>query len=117
MLDVGADLGFSVIGFQDSSGHGLPLWLLAVNLGSEAILLHGFFVFERAIGRVRPHHFGRVGFVQQIRKSRAIKRRGVGHCPGADQSKAPIRADVVLVAESRNGQINGGLGTVFSVSD
>jgi hypothetical protein len=43
---------------------------------------------------------------QSLAQTRALVGSGIRHHPGPDQSKAPVDADVVLVAEAGDGDVN-----------
>lgn len=63
-------------------------------------------VLLRSIGGIGPNARGGVLLADQIGQSRAIMGIGGAGIPGADQSMGPVDADMILIAEHRNGQID-----------
>src|SRR5271154_3440493 len=64
------------------------------------------FVLRGAIGRVGPNVAGGVLLVDEIFQLRPIVARSVRRRPGPDQAMGAVDADMVLVAESRDRQID-----------
>ncbi len=114
-------LDFSALARRVLSGMGLPRWLLAVNAADEAISGQEVLVGGRAVGAVRPHDGGSVGLVQQaLTQTRAFIGGGVRDHPRPDQPEAPIDADVFLVAERRNGDVDrwpGAVGALLGLGE
>ena len=64
---------------------------------------------RRAIGRVSPHTTCGIGLVEQASRSRPLIGGGIGRPPFADEAKAAIDRDMVLVAESGMAMSTGGM--------
>ena len=81
---------------------GFLRWIRLVKpLGREMRL-----VLRRAIRGVGPDPAAGVGLVEQAGQLRAVVAGGVGGGPGADQPVAAVDADMVLVAEHRDGDVD-----------
>ena len=59
-----------------------------------------------SVDGVGPDRAPGVGLVEQASQLRAVVARGVGRRPGADQPVAAVDADMVLVAEHRDGDLD-----------
>jgi hypothetical protein len=106
VLDMSPDDGLRRVRLGRADRHRATLWLLAMNVAHEHALAQKVLVFPRTIGRISPDAAGRVRAIEQIGQARAGMRRGVGHQPLADQPVTAIVADVALVAELGDRQID-----------
>src|ERR1700758_891460 len=80
-----------------------------MNAADEAVLFHERLIGRRAIGRVRPHARSRVAPVEQaLAQPRALIGGRVGRRPFADETKAPVDRDVVLIAKTGIARSTGG---------
>lgn len=80
--------------------------LALVDVAGEHALGEKGFVLLRAVGRIGPYPRGRVVRTDQRRQPCASVGIGGAGIPGADQAMRPVDADMVLVAEHRDGQID-----------
>jgi hypothetical protein len=97
---------FAAFGAGDMRRHRLGLRFLAVDVPGEAARFQMRRVPRRAVGGVRPDPARGVGLVEQRGQLRAVVAGGVGGGLGADQSVAAVDADIVLVAEDRDGDVH-----------
>jgi hypothetical protein len=84
-----------------------------MNAADEAVLRHERFIGGRAIVCVDPDGRRRIGlFEQALAQARALVSRGVGRRPLADEAEAPVDRNVVLIAESRYGDVDRRLRSI-----
>src|SRR4029077_16975129 len=86
----------------------LALWLLAVDLRAQAVIHQVLLIGLGAIGGVGPDIAGGVVLVDQNGQQRTVVTGRVGGNPAADQAMSAVDADVVLVAEGRDREIDTG---------
>jgi hypothetical protein len=86
--------------------HRAALRLLAGDAAHQHALAQQRLVLLRAIAAVGPDHAGRVAGIKEIAQARALMRCRVGDQPAPDQAMAAVGADVVLIAESRDRQVD-----------
>lgn len=109
MLDAGADLRLHVVGASRRIRHGPALGLLAMDSADEAVLVEEGFVCGRTIGYVGPDALGGVAAIEQtFAQPRAFIGGGIGDKPASDQAMLTVDRDMVLVAESGDGDVAGG---------
>ena len=77
-----------------------------MDLAAQAAVFQERLVLGRAIGRIGPDIAGGVALVDEIFQLRPVVARGVRRRPGPDQAMGAVDADMVLVAESRDRQID-----------
>jgi hypothetical protein len=71
----------------------------------KAVLFHELFVGRRSGGGMRPYAARRIGFVEKsLTWATAFIGGGVRRAPLADEAKAAIDRDVILIAKDRNRQ-------------
>ena len=95
MFDGAANLRLLSIGNARTLGHGLALWLLAVDARYEPASFQHRLVPGRAISRVRPHLTGCIVAVENVLQSRAVVSGGMRRCPFADQTVRAVDRDVM----------------------
>jgi hypothetical protein len=79
-----------------------------MDMAHETVLFHEPFVGGRSIGRARPHAARGVGLVEQpFAQKPAFIGGGIRRTPFANEAKAAIDRDVVLIPKERDRQING----------
>ena len=106
VFDVSPDGGLRRVRLGGAAWHRATPWLLAMDVAHEHALAQKILVLPRAIGGISPDAAGRVRAIEQIGQARAGMRCGVGHQPLADQPVPAVGADVVLVAELGDRQID-----------
>ena len=96
----------SAVGAGDIDRHRPAARLLAVDVALEHPILEQRLVLLAAVAGIGPDAARRVGRVEELAEPRPGMRRGIGHRPAPDQPVAPIGADVVLVAEGRDRDVD-----------
>ena len=107
MLDLRPVLRLAPVGLRGPRGHRTAARLLAVDAAIQPVLLQPLLVLRRAVSRVPPHVAAGVAVVDQpFAKPLAVVRGGVRHDLAADDPVLLVDADVGLVAEDRNGDVD-----------
>jgi hypothetical protein len=65
MLDARADFRFGIVGPPHRLRHSAAVWLLAMDMADEAILVQERLVGRRSVGGIGPHPARRIGLVEQ----------------------------------------------------
>ena len=111
VLDARADHGLERVRPPGGARHRAARRLLAVNAADEPVRLKERLVGFGPVGRVGPDPACSVGFGEQIlAQPRAFVSRRVAGLPLPDQAVVAVDCDVVLTAEGRNRDVDGGLG-------
>lgn len=112
MLDLGADFGSPGVSFGDPLGHRLPRLAPLVDMALEHARSEERLVLLRPVGGICPYARAGVALADQVRQPRPVMGIGGTGAPCADQAVGLVDADMVLVAEHRDGEIDGfrGLG-------
>src|ERR1700737_3451725 len=98
-----------------ASGTGSPLRPLPMDMADEAVPGHKVFLRGRSVSGVRPDAARRVGLVEKsIAQTAALIGGGVRRAPFANEAETAIERDVVLIAEDRNRQIDGGRRSILA---
>lgn len=105
VLNRRADSGALRIGTGIVLGQRPTRHALLVDIALEHAPLEERFVLLRAIGRVGPYARAGVSLADEVRQPGPVMGVGGAGIPGADQPMRPVDADVVVVAEHRDGKI------------
>ena len=106
VLDRRTHRRFAGIGPGGAARHRLALGLLAVDLRAQETAGEELLVGLGAIGGVGPDVAGGVVPVDQLGQQRPVVARRIGDRPAADQAMPAVDADMVLVAEGRDREID-----------
>lgn len=106
VLDCRAHGGSFCIGPGDAFGHRPARRLLLVDVAGEHPLGEERLVLLRSVGRVRPDTRSGVVLADHVGQPGAIVGIGRARIPCADQPVDPVDADVVLVPEYRDGEVD-----------
>lgn len=117
VLDGGTHRRTPRIGAGDAPWHRTAMRLSLVCVAGEHALCEDGLVLLRAVCRVGSDAGGPIILADQKRQPCAVMDIGCASVLGADQATGPVNADVVLVAEDRDGEVDRlerlGFGAVF----
>lgn len=112
MLDMSADFGSPGIGLGNPLGHRPPRLAPLVDMALEHAGNEQRLVLLQPIGGIRPDARAVGAIADRVRQRRPVMSVGGTGTPVADQAVGFVDADMVLIAEHRDGEIGGlrGLG-------